>query len=86
MGPFETIELNAPGGIADYCARYGPSLTDMVAHSAGGDPFGEVNVARVSAQWGTGQTPENVRKLSNWRDSRLAALQVHKRAAARKPR
>ena len=23
MGPFATIELNAPGGIADYCARYG---------------------------------------------------------------
>src|SRR5918997_80645 len=22
MGPFETIELNAPGGIADYCRRY----------------------------------------------------------------
>src|SRR6202008_3917531 len=22
MGPVETIELNAPGGIADYCARY----------------------------------------------------------------
>ena len=24
MGPFETIDLNAPGGIADYMARYGP--------------------------------------------------------------
>src|ERR1700722_16948619 len=23
MGPFETIDLNAPGGLADYCARYG---------------------------------------------------------------
>jgi 3-hydroxyacyl-CoA dehydrogenase-like protein len=23
MGPFQTIELNAPGGIPDYCARYG---------------------------------------------------------------
>src|SRR5207253_7258482 len=23
MGPFETIELNAPGGIPDYCRRYG---------------------------------------------------------------
>ena len=23
MGPLETIELNAPGGIADYCSRYG---------------------------------------------------------------
>src|SRR5262245_42566852 len=22
MGPFETIEINAPGGIGDYCARY----------------------------------------------------------------
>ena len=26
MGPFETIELNALGGIPDYCHRYGPSL------------------------------------------------------------
>lgn len=24
MGPFETIDLNAPGGIADYVSRYGP--------------------------------------------------------------
>ena len=24
MGPFETIELNAPGGITDYCSRYTP--------------------------------------------------------------
>src|SRR5918994_7852583 len=24
MGPFETIDLNAPGGIADYLRRYGP--------------------------------------------------------------
>jgi L-gulonate 3-dehydrogenase len=86
MGPFETIELNAPGGIADYCARYGPSLTDMVTQGDGGDPFGKANVARVTAQWGAEQTPEHVKKLSNWRDSRLAALQVHKRAAARKPR
>ena len=26
MGPFETIELNAPGGIPDYCARFGAML------------------------------------------------------------
>src|SRR3546814_5872629 len=23
MGPFETIDLNAPEGLQDYCARYG---------------------------------------------------------------
>jgi 3-hydroxyacyl-CoA dehydrogenase len=22
MGPFETIDLNAPGGVRDYCQRY----------------------------------------------------------------
>ena len=31
MGPFETIDLNAPGGLADYCARYGASLGDLLA-------------------------------------------------------
>ena len=29
MGPFETIDLNAPGGIRDYMARYGPMYMDM---------------------------------------------------------
>ena len=24
MGPLETIDLNAPGGLTDYCDRYGP--------------------------------------------------------------
>ena len=29
MGPFETIDLNAPGGIRDYMARYGPMYIEM---------------------------------------------------------
>ena len=29
MGPFETIDLNAPGGIRDYMVRYGPMYTEM---------------------------------------------------------
>ena len=29
MGPFETIELNAPGGIPDYCARYGAAFSAL---------------------------------------------------------
>jgi len=29
MGPFETIDLNAPGGIKDYIARYGPMYVEM---------------------------------------------------------
>ena len=29
MGPFETIDLNAPGGIRDYMSRYGSVFTEM---------------------------------------------------------
>ena len=29
MGPFETIDLNAPGGIKDYISRYGPMYIEM---------------------------------------------------------
>ena len=35
MGPFATIELNAPGGVADYCARYGGFYRRLAADAAG---------------------------------------------------
>ncbi len=31
LGPFETIELNAPGGIPDYCARYTGFYKELAA-------------------------------------------------------
>jgi L-gulonate 3-dehydrogenase len=37
MGPFATIELNAPGGIADYCARYTGFYKRLQADPAGVD-------------------------------------------------
>ena len=85
MGPFETIELNAPGGIPDYCARYGASIEAMAAQAVGGEPFGAETVATVMSEWPGVQSAERVKRLSDWRDTRLAALQAHKRAAARKP-
>jgi len=86
MGPFETIELNAPGGIPDYCARYSASLDRMVKSSEGlGNPFDSGTVAEVMREWRGAQSAERVKKLSDWRDGRLAALQAHKRASARKP-
>jgi L-gulonate 3-dehydrogenase len=78
MGPFETIELNAPGGIPDYCERYGASLASLSA----ADPliYGGDSRARVLGQWGEACTPERVAKRMRWRDRRLAALQAHKRS------
>lgn len=85
MGPFETIELNAPGGIPDYCARYGASLGGTAREASRGDPFGAATVAAIMAEWPGVQTPERVAALSDWRDGRLAALKAHKKSAKRKP-
>jgi 3-hydroxyacyl-CoA dehydrogenase len=77
MGPFETIELNAPGGIPDYCARYGPSL----ARLSGSDPdiYRASNIEPMFAQWGRRPKPEEIAKRMHWRDRRLAALKAYKR-------
>jgi 3-hydroxyacyl-CoA dehydrogenase len=78
MGPFETIELNAPGGIPDYCVRYGPSLSRLSA----ADPaiYGGEKLGRVMAQWPNALTPDQVAVRMRWRDRRLAALYSHKRS------
>jgi 3-hydroxyacyl-CoA dehydrogenase len=85
MGPFETIELNAPGGIPDYCARYAPSLGALVSDAIGAAPFGERNAEAILRQWEGSQDPERIGRLTRWRDARLAALKAHKRSAAARP-
>lgn len=85
MGPFETVELNAPGGIPDYCARYAASLATLVADAIGPEPFGSKNVEAVLSQWTGSQDDDRVARLTEWRDGRLAALAAHKRAADKKP-
>jgi 3-hydroxyacyl-CoA dehydrogenase len=78
MGPFETIELNAPGGIPDYCRRYGPSLARLSA----ADPaiYRTPQVDAILAQWGKLPTPDQIAARMRWRDRRLAALKAHQHA------
>ena len=83
MGPFETIDLNAPGGVRDYIQRYS-GLYD-----------GLFETQRRRAEW-TGPVMDEIehqrrRRLREeelgprhaWRDRRLMALAAHKRAAAK---
>jgi L-gulonate 3-dehydrogenase len=78
MGPFETIDLNAPGGMADYCARYTGFYRNLQAAPAGPDVFGEANVARILDQWGLAADKARLDARMAWRDRRLAALKAHK--------
>ncbi len=79
MGPFETIELNAPGGIADYCARYTGFYKRLAAAPAGPDVYDNPNLDRVVAAWPYQAKPERLSNRSKWRNKRLAALAAHKR-------
>jgi L-gulonate 3-dehydrogenase len=78
MGPFETIELNAPEGIADYCRRYGASLSALST----ADPaiYEGENLARILSQWGEVLTADQATARMRWRDRRLAALRAHQRS------
>ncbi|MCC7347581.1 MAG: 3-hydroxyacyl-CoA dehydrogenase, partial [Variibacter sp.] len=80
MGPFETIDLNAPGGMADYCARYTGFYRDLQANPASPEAFGEANVARILAEWGLPPDRARLDARMAWRDRRLAALKAHKQA------
>jgi len=80
MGPFATIELNAPGGIADYCARYTGFYKRLQAKPASLDVFDDANVGNILKEWGKQAMPEQLAELTRWRDQRLAALAAHKKA------
>jgi L-gulonate 3-dehydrogenase len=79
LGPFETIELNAPGGIPDYCARYTGFYKELATSAAGPEVYQSPNVDRVIAAWPHQASPERIAKLTQRRNQRLAALAAHKR-------
>jgi 3-hydroxyacyl-CoA dehydrogenase len=78
LGPFETIELNAPGGIPDYCGRYTGFYKELAAAAAGPEVYQSPNVDRVIAAWPHRPSPERIATLTQRRNERLAALAAHK--------
>jgi len=80
MGPFETIDLNAPGGVADYAARYGHTYRDVAAVHA---PFAwdAATLVRIEAERRAVLPQDRLEARSAWRDRRLMALLAHQRVA-----
>ena len=79
MGPFETIDLNAPGGIPDYAQRYGPVLHGMMK-DVKYEPWDAALIARIEAQRRQRMPQEKHGEREAWRDRRLMALVAHKRS------
>jgi 3-hydroxyacyl-CoA dehydrogenase len=79
MGPFETIDLNAPGGVSDYAARYGTVLHGMmkdVKH----EPWDDKLVAKIESERRNLMPQDQHAEREAWRDRRLMALIAHKRS------
>jgi L-gulonate 3-dehydrogenase len=83
MGPFETSDLNAPGGITDYAKRYEPGFikqfeTQKTRVAWNGSVLKQVDDYRRK------HVPlDKMAQRQAWRDKRLMALAAHKKQAAR---
>ena len=81
MGPFETIDLNAPGGVRDYVERYQGIYERLHASQQRRvDWLGEV-MDRVEGDRRKDLPADKLAERQVWRDRRLMALAAHKRRA-----
>ncbi len=79
MGPFETVDLNAPGGIADYCRRYVGFYKGLAEDPPTGDVFGPQSADAILAAWPHEADKERLERLTQWRNECLGALRDHKK-------
>jgi L-gulonate 3-dehydrogenase len=87
MGPFETIDLNAPGGVADYAVRLGPLYQRIAASRRHEQPWDEGLIGEVEAQRREDLRHEDLEARRAWRDERLmeiAAVYAERSSVSRK--
>jgi 3-hydroxyacyl-CoA dehydrogenase len=80
IGPFETMDLNAPGGFIDYANRYGEVLQGLARELGVAKPWTRDALARIEEARRARVPAKNLVKRGAWRDRRLMALAAHKKA------
>lgn len=79
MGPFETIDLNAPGGLSDYCARYGELYRRIAEQQVSTDSWSDDLVVKLHAAQRLRVPADELEGRRLWRDRRLMGLAAHKK-------
>jgi 3-hydroxyacyl-CoA dehydrogenase len=77
MGPFETINLNAPGGVADYAARYGDAMYRIAETQTTPLRWEGALLEGVAMDLDQRTPPDSRAERQLWRDRRLMALMRH---------
>ena len=81
MGPFETIDLNAPGGVRDYADRYQGIYSGIFGSSQWRVDWSGPVMDIVESERRKRLAADRLGERQAWRDRRLIALAAHKRWA-----
>lgn len=81
MGPFETIDLNASGGVRDYVGRYGPAYARIAAGARPVAWDGPL-LDRIEAERAALLPRDRLGERRSWRDRQLMALIAHRNTTA----
>ena len=79
MGPFETIDLNAPGGVRDYVERYQRIYSNIFPQMLRRVDWGGDVMETVEAERSRRLPRKDLGDRQVWRDRRLMALAAHKK-------
>ena len=82
IGPFETIDLNAPGGVRDYARRYQRTYEAIFASSQWRADWSGAVMDTIEADRRQRLPADRLAARHAWRDRRLMALSAHKQRAA----
>jgi 3-hydroxyacyl-CoA dehydrogenase len=84
IGPFETGDLNAPGGIRDYVDRYAGLFARLAASQTAPCDMRVALDHGIEADRTAALPRDRIAERQAWRDRRLMALAAHKTEAERK--
>jgi len=74
MGPFETIDLNAPGGLADYARRLGPMYAEFANQRDPDRRWRDEAIASAEAQRRAALPADRLAGRRDWRDAMLMRI------------
>jgi 3-hydroxyacyl-CoA dehydrogenase len=83
IGPFETVDLNTRGGIADHARKMGPAYARMGAERGQHDPWTPDLVELVTKQRRALTPEKDWEARVAWRDQRLMELLAERAARSR---
>lgn len=77
IGPFETIDLNAPGGVADYAERFASLFHGIAQSRSTPRGWSKELIERVTEERRQALPLDELPERSQWRDRRLMQLVAH---------